>query len=271
MSYHKNTIYETVIQCAYHKEYQSFISTNIAYVNDKKYNNFKMQRIVSNGKNLIVLFLDIPTMFNNKKYFVPISIFLQDNFPAKPPIIKVVLPGNNFIINNQNKDIEQMSCLITTDSMKKWDYTTSLNKLLDEMSSSFSSNFPIIQLGPGQVNPMANNNVNVNNGFINQNMNNANNNYNTNYNSNNINNQYISNMNNFMNFNADQNTINPNMNFNNFNNQMNNNTNNKNFFNQNGLSNSCPNYNISNPGNYYFLFLSILLYLSMKNFSVYLN
>lgn len=158
MSYHKNTIYETVIQCSYNKDYHNHITTNINYVNEKKYHNFRMQKLNIQGKYWIGLFLDIQTVYNmTQKYSIPIQILIPDNFPFIAPLPSVCLPSPNTIINPENKDIDPNSCLISTNSIKKWDWSTSLNKIIEEISSSFNKAFPILQVQPGQ-NPNINRN-----------------------------------------------------------------------------------------------------------------
>ncbi len=150
MSLHKNTIYETVIQCHYDKEFLNHITSNINYVNEKKYNNFRIQILNVQGQYLIGIFLDIQTLFeNSKKFFVPIQLFIPKNFPYTPPIAKVCLPNTNTIVNSQNYDIDPKTCIIMTNLLRKWDLSTNLNTIIDEISQSFNKNFPILQVQPG--------------------------------------------------------------------------------------------------------------------------
>lgn len=158
MSYHKNTIYETIIQCSYSSDYHNHITTNINNVNEKKYNNFRMQKLNVHGKYWIGLFLDIQTIYNNtQKFLIPIQILIPDNFPYVAPIASVCLPGTNTIINQENRDIDPKSCCIITNSIKNWDWSTSLNKIIEEIQNSFNKSFPILQVHPGQ-NPNLNRN-----------------------------------------------------------------------------------------------------------------
>lgn len=151
MSYHKNTIYETVIQCSFNKDYFNHITTNINYVNEKKYQNFRMQKLNIHGKYWIGLFLDVQTLYTNtQKYSIPIQILIPDNFPFIAPMASVCLPGPSTIVNTENKDIDPKTCLINTNSIKKWDWSSGLNKIIEEISASFNKAFPILQVQPGQ-------------------------------------------------------------------------------------------------------------------------
>jgi len=149
MSYHKNTIYETVIQCHYNKDYHNHITNIINYVNEKKFNNFRIQKLNVQGKFWIGLFLEILTLYNIQKFFIPIQILIPDNFPYLAPIVSVCLPPNT-ILNSENKDIDQKTCRISTNLLNKWDCSTNLNKIIEEISQSFNKNFPILQIQPCQ-------------------------------------------------------------------------------------------------------------------------
>jgi len=147
MSYHKNTIYETVIQCSFNKDYFNHITNNIYSINEKKYHNFQIQKFNVQGKFWIGLSLDIQILYqNSQKFFIPIQLLIPDNFPFIAPLVNVCLPGPNTIINPENKDIDQKSCKIYTNLIKKWDWSTSLIKVIEEINQSFNKAFPILQV-----------------------------------------------------------------------------------------------------------------------------
>jgi len=110
-----------------------------------------MQKLNIHGKNWIGLFLEIQTFYNNtQKFFIPMQILIPDNFPFIAPMASVCLQGPYIIINPDNKDIDPKTCLINTNLIKKWDWSTSLNKIIEEISVSFNKTFPILQVQPGQ-------------------------------------------------------------------------------------------------------------------------
>lgn len=147
MSYHKNTIYETVIQCSFNKDYFNHITNNIYNINEKKYQNFRFQKLNVQGKCWIGLSLEIQTLYqNSQKFFIPIQLLIPDNFPFIPPVVSVCLPSPNTIVNPENKDIDQNTCKIFTNLIKKWDWSTSLIKVIEEINHSFNQAFPILQV-----------------------------------------------------------------------------------------------------------------------------
>jgi multidrug efflux pump subunit AcrB len=106
-----------------------------------------MEKLIIHGKYWIVLFLEIHTIYNNnQKFFIPIQIMIPDNFPFIAPMIRVCLPATNTVINTENKDIDQKTCMIMTNLIKKWDWSTSLNKIIEEIQASFNKAFPIMQV-----------------------------------------------------------------------------------------------------------------------------
>ena len=179
MSYSKNTIYSTIIQCNYDKNYFNHITTNINTINEKRFTNFSIQKIDYQGKQIMQVFLDIQVVYNNsQKYNIPISIIIPIKFPYEPPFFNVLLKGNNTIFNQENKEINPNSGKISVKSILHWDYTMTLYDILKEVSICFNNIFPILQAPPGQNvnNQTQTQNFNTNrNSIINPNLSNQNN------------------------------------------------------------------------------------------------
>lgn len=152
MSYSKNTIFSTVIQCNYDKNFHHHITTNINTLNEKNFQNFFIQIIDHEGSKLIQIFLEIFVLYNNtQKFSIPISILVTKKFPYEPPIFKVILKSNNTIYNQQNHDIELSTGKLMVKSLINWDYSLTLFEILKEVSISFNNVFPILQAPPGHI------------------------------------------------------------------------------------------------------------------------
>jgi hypothetical protein len=165
MSYSKNTIYSTVIQCNYIQDYFNHITTNINTLNEKKFPNFNIQTIQYDGSILIQISLELIISYNNtQKFNIPICILIPKTFPFEPPIFYVILKEPNTIYNQQNQDIDIKSGKLLVKSILKWDYSLGLLDLINEISISFNNIFPILQAPPGynRINQAENFNTNIN-------------------------------------------------------------------------------------------------------------
>lgn len=169
MSYSKNTIYSTVIQCNYEKDFHHHITTNINTINELKFPNFFFRIVDYEKSKIIQIFLDLIVLYNNtQKFNIPLSILIPIKFPYQPPIFNVVLKAKNTIYNQQNQDIDQKTGKMLVKSLIKWDFSLSLYDVIKEISISLNKVFPILQAPPGYVSD-----VNTNNNVKNENQRNS--------------------------------------------------------------------------------------------------
>jgi hypothetical protein len=152
MSYNQLTIIDLVNQCSYNSNTRPYI-TNILIEMTKNPSTklFKIKRNIQNHEELIMMIrYNIPTLFKNKTYDIPILIYIPSTFPYDGPEFYVE-KAVNVEVNPNNTDIDISTSRIIIKSLRNWSISSNILNIIGEINSSFNTTFPIYQIKTPEV------------------------------------------------------------------------------------------------------------------------
>ena len=82
-----------------------------------------------------------PVVIQNKKYYFPILFLLSADFPESPPSVSIVPTLDMYIVSHPNVASDGT---VSLPSLTHWDSSSSIEAVLLEMSSSFSTRSPLV-------------------------------------------------------------------------------------------------------------------------------
>ena len=108
-----------------------------------------------NQDKIMMVWYPMSVPFANKKYNVPIQIYIMKNIPYEPPqVFLEVVQGS--AANSKNRDINPTTRQIITNTLRNWNQYSNIENAMNEIFSSFSNVFPIYKTS-GTSNPPSQN------------------------------------------------------------------------------------------------------------------
>lgn len=132
--------------CSYEEGKKDYLFNMITQILDhpKKSYKAKFTTKTLNKSKIIVIYYPMNVFFQGKNCKVPIQINISERLPYEPPQIYLE-QEKDFIINKINKDIDPNKRKVITKTLKKWNPDSNIITVMDEIYSSFSNIFPLVQ------------------------------------------------------------------------------------------------------------------------------
>ena len=105
-----------------------------------------------NNDKIIMISFPMNIVYKNKNNIILLKIYLIKGLPLFPPKIFLDLKPN-VKINPLNKNVDSKTGEIQTLMLKNWYENIKIENIINEISNSFSQNFPFLQENPSKSEP----------------------------------------------------------------------------------------------------------------------
>jgi hypothetical protein len=139
-----NSIIELINQCCYPINLRDYIA-NILLDISLTSPSAAFYKTTQENDYIIAFIYNISTSFKEKKYEIPIFIIIPKNFPFQPPEV-VIDKAPDTGINPKNLNIDPNTNRIFTNIIKIWNQNSQLGELINEVTISFNTHFPVYKL-----------------------------------------------------------------------------------------------------------------------------
>jgi hypothetical protein len=143
------SIIDVISQCCYPLNIRDYIG-NVLIEVSKLSQSAKFFKVQKGMDQVIAIKYNISTTFKDKKFDIPILIYILKNFPYEAP--EVYLERSNETgVSPKNPSIDPNTNRISANILNKWNINSKLSDLISEITSSFNTNFPIYKLSSSTV------------------------------------------------------------------------------------------------------------------------
>ena len=93
---------------------------------------------------IILAIVPLGICFHNRKFDVSVKVFFMKNIPNEPPQFFLLITPKT-AVNPRNLDIDPNTYRIIVPSLRNWNPVSSIRKVLEEITISFTKTFPLYQ------------------------------------------------------------------------------------------------------------------------------
>lgn len=134
-------IMNLISECCYSNSSKDYVKNAILELNLMD-NTILVCKIMKDNEKIIAVKYNVPVVFKEVNYFIPIMILFYKPFPKTPPEFILETP-KNLSVNPSNKSIDSFNKKITVSHLRTWGVFSSINTIIKEIKESFSKDFPV--------------------------------------------------------------------------------------------------------------------------------
>jgi hypothetical protein len=139
-----SSIIEIISQCSYPLNVKDYIA-NVLLDLSLQSPTTTFYKTTQGNEDIIAFKYNIQTLFKEKKFDIPIIIYLPKNFPHQAPEVYIDKSSDTGI-NPRNTNIDPNTSRFQGSTQKDWKVSSQLGDLIAEITNSFNAQFPIYKL-----------------------------------------------------------------------------------------------------------------------------
>jgi archaellum component FlaC len=138
------SLIDTISQCCYPLNIRDYIG-NVLLDISKLSSSAKFFKVVKGNDQVIAIKYNIPTTFKDRKFDIPVIIYILKNFPYQAPEVYLEKSSDTGV-SPKNTSIDPKTNRIYTNILNNWNINSKIGDLISEIIFSFNTNFPIYKL-----------------------------------------------------------------------------------------------------------------------------